>query len=108
MNKNYEEELKCNDFEEIEDNTTEINVVEKESLWTKTKKKISAIGDLTVRDVIKGGLKVGATIGGAAIIVGGTIKLLGNKEDDIVDVTILSEENIEEGDVISDVEVETE
>ena len=63
MAKNYDDELESYDQEEfLED--TEMEVTEKKSILAKAKEKISAIGDMTLRDVGKGALKVGAAIGG--------------------------------------------
>ena len=81
MAKNYDDELESYDQEEfLED--TEMEVTEKKSILTKAKEKISAIGDMTLRDVGKGALKVGAAVGGVAAVVFGVTKLLG-KDDEI-------------------------
>lgn len=81
MAKNYDDELESYDQEEfLED--TEMEVTEKKSILAKAKEKISAIGDMTLRDVGKGALKVGAAVGGVAAVVFGVTKLLG-KDDEI-------------------------
>ena len=81
MAKNYDDELESYDQEEfLED--TEMEVTEKKSILTKAKEKISAIGDMTLRDVGKGALKIGAAVGGVAAVVFGVTKLLG-KDDEI-------------------------
>lgn len=81
MAKNYDDELESYDQEEFLDDT-EIEVTEKKSILAKAKEKISAIGDMTLRDVGKGALKVGAAVGGVAAVVFGVTKLLG-KDDEI-------------------------
>ena len=92
MAKNYDDELESYDQEELITEDTEIEVTEKKSILAKAKEKISAIGDMTLRDVGKGALKVGAAVGGIAEVVFGVTKLLG-KDDEIdeselfVDVT---------------------
>ena len=92
MAKNYDDELESYDQEELITEDTEMEVTEKKSILAKTKEKISAIGDMTLRDVGKGALKVGAAIGGVAAVVFGVTKLLG-KDDEVdeselfVDVT---------------------
>lgn len=81
MAKNYDDELESYDQEEfLED--TEMEVTEKKSILAKAKEKISAIGDMTLRDVGKGALKVGAAVGGVAAVVFGVTKLL-DKNDEI-------------------------
>lgn len=81
MAKNYDDELEGYDQEEfLED--TEMEVTEKKSILVKAKEKISAIGDMTLRDVGKGALKFGAAVGGVAAVVFGVTKLLG-KDDEI-------------------------
>ena len=81
MAKNYDDELESYDQEEFMEDT-EMEVTEKKSILAKAKEKISAIGDMTLRDVGKGALKVGAAVGGIAAVVFGVTKLLG-KDDEI-------------------------
>ena len=84
MAKNYDDELESYDQEELITEDTEMEVTEKKSILAKAKEKISAIGDMTLRDVGKGAIKVGAAIGGVAAVVFGVTKLLG-KDDEIDD-----------------------
>lgn len=84
MAKNYDDELESYDQEELITEDTEMEVTEKKSILAKAKEKISAIGDMTLRDVGKGALKVGAAIGGVAAVVFGVTKLLG-KDDEITE-----------------------
>ena len=81
MAKNYDDELESYDQEELLEDT-EMEVTEKKSILAKAKEKISAIGDMTLRDVGKGALKVGAAVGGVAAVVFGVTKLLG-KDDEV-------------------------
>lgn len=75
-------EVKEPDFEdEFFEEDVEVSVIEKKSLLTKTKEKVSAIGDMTVKDVVKKTFKIGAVIGGAALVVVGGIKLFGNNDE---------------------------
>lgn len=61
----------------------EVSVVEKESLWSKTKRKASEIGDLRLKDVGKGVLKVGAVIGGGVLIAKIIMKSRNNDDSEI-------------------------
>lgn len=82
MTKNYEDEVERIDVETVEVPVTEIEVVEKKSLWTKAKEKATEIGDMSLRDAGKKVLKVGGivlAVGAAAI---GASKVFGNSDDD--------------------------
>ena len=73
-----------------------MELTEKKSILAKAKEKISAIGDMTLRDVGKGALKVGAAVGGVAAIVFGVTKLLG-KDDEIDESELLVDITDDEG-----------
>lgn len=96
MAKNYDDELESYDQEELFTEDTEMEVTEKKSILAKAKEKISAIGDMTLRDVGKGALKVGAAVGGVAAIVFGVTKLLG-KDDEIDESELLVDITDDEG-----------
>ena len=96
MAKNYDDELESYDQEELFMEDTEMEVTEKKSILAKAKEKISAIGDITLRDVGKGALKVGAAVGGVAAIVFGVTKLLG-KDDEIDESELLVDITDDEG-----------
>ena len=96
MAKNYDDELESYDQEELFTEVTEMEVTEKKSILAKAKEKISAIGDMTLRDVGKGALKVGAAVGGVAAIVFGVTKLLG-KDDEIDESELLVDITDDEG-----------
>ena len=96
MAKNYDDELESYDQEELITEDTEMEVTEKKSILAKAKEKISAIGDMTLRDVGKGALKVGAAIGGVAAVVFGVTKLLG-KDDEIDESELLVDITDDEG-----------
>lgn len=94
--------------EELFEEDFEMEIVEKKSFLAKAKDKVSAIGDMTLRDAGKKVLKVGGAVAGAAVIAFGAVKVFGNKDDIDYDVTVITDEDGNEIEVISDVEVTEE